>query len=110
MSGKFELFKDKAGEFRFHLKAGNGEIVVSSEGYKARTGAQNGIDSVIKNAPLDERYGVFEGKDGKWYFHLKAANHEIILASQGYADKSGATAGTNAVKRACDGATMDDQV
>lgn len=51
---KFELFMDKAGEFRFRLKAKNGEIVAVSEGYKAKAGCLNGIDSVRKNAPEAE--------------------------------------------------------
>ena len=51
MAGKFEIIKDKRGEFRFHLKAANGEIIASSEGYKTKAGAQNGIESVQKNAP-----------------------------------------------------------
>lgn len=48
---KFELYKDKAGEFRFRLKASNGEIIVTGEGYKAKAGCQNGIESIKKNAP-----------------------------------------------------------
>lgn len=108
MSGKFEIYEDKGGEFRFRLKAGNHETVGSSEGYKAKSGAKNGIASVMKNAPLDERYEVFEGKSGKWYFNLKAGNHEVILSSQGYPDKSGASAGTDAVKRAAAGADTVD--
>ena len=43
MAGKFELYKDKAGEFQFRLKAGNGEPILASEGYKARASAMNGI-------------------------------------------------------------------
>lgn len=50
MSGKFEIIKDKRGEFRFHLKAGNGEIIATSEGYKTKASVQNGIESVKKNA------------------------------------------------------------
>ncbi|RZU13826.1 hypothetical protein EV645_4680 [Kribbella rubisoli] len=51
MAGKFELYKDKSGEFRFRLKAGNGEIIAtSSESYTTKAAAQNGIDSVKRNA------------------------------------------------------------
>jgi uncharacterized protein YegP (UPF0339 family) len=50
MAGKFELYTDKAGEFRFRLKAGNGETIAASEGYKTRDSALNGIDSVRRNA------------------------------------------------------------
>ena len=48
---KFEMYTDKAGEFRFRLKARNGEIIAVSEGYKAKASCLNGIDSVRRNAP-----------------------------------------------------------
>ena len=48
---KFELYQDKAGEFRFRLKAKNGQVIATSEGYKAKTSCLNGIESVKKNAP-----------------------------------------------------------
>ncbi len=47
---KFEVYNDKAGEFRFRLKATNGQVIATSEGYKALTGCMNGIESVKKNA------------------------------------------------------------
>jgi uncharacterized protein len=50
MAGKFVITKDKKGEFRFVLKAGNGEVIAMSEGYAAKSGAVNGIESVRKNA------------------------------------------------------------
>lgn len=48
---KFEMYVDKAGEYRFRLKARNGEIIAVSEGYKAKASCLNGIESVKKNAP-----------------------------------------------------------
>ena len=48
---KYEVYTDKAGEFRFRLKAKNGEIIATSEGYKAKASCLNGIESVKKNAP-----------------------------------------------------------
>lgn len=48
---KFEIYKDKAGEFRFNLKARNGEIIAVSEGYKAKASCLNGVESVRRNAP-----------------------------------------------------------
>ena len=51
---KFELYTDKAGEFRFRLKARNGEIIATSEGYKAKNSCLNGVESVKKNAPEAE--------------------------------------------------------
>jgi len=48
---KFEIYKDKSGEFRFRFKASNGESMFSSEGYKAKASAQSAIESIKKNAP-----------------------------------------------------------
>ena len=48
---KFEMYTDKSGEYRFRLKARNGEIIATSEGYKAKASCLNGIESVKKNAP-----------------------------------------------------------
>lgn len=50
MAGKFELFKDKSGKFRFRLKAGNGEIIATGEAYESKASAKNGIESVKKKA------------------------------------------------------------
>ena len=51
MAGKFELYTDKGGEYRFRLKAGNGEVIaLSSEGYSSKASAKNGIESIKKNA------------------------------------------------------------
>ncbi len=51
MAGKFELYKDNAGKFRFRLKASNGQIIAVGEAYESKTAALNGIESVKKNAP-----------------------------------------------------------
>ena len=51
MTGKFEMFQDKSGQFRFHLKAGNGQIIVAGEPYTTKKACLNGIESVRKNAP-----------------------------------------------------------
>jgi len=50
MTAKFELFKGTVGQFRFHLKAANGEIIAASQGYTSKAAAQNGIDSIKANA------------------------------------------------------------
>jgi uncharacterized protein len=52
MAAKFELYKDSAGKFRFRLKAGNGEIIAQGHAYESRTAALDGIESVMKNAPV----------------------------------------------------------
>ena len=48
---KYEIYQDKAGEYRFRLKAANGQVIATSEGYKAKDSCENGIESVKKNAP-----------------------------------------------------------
>jgi uncharacterized protein YegP (UPF0339 family) len=82
MAGKFELFKDKAGEFRFRLKAGNGETILASEGYKQRASAMNGIESVKKNAADDGRFERKDSTSGKPMFNLKAKNGQVIGTSE----------------------------
>lgn len=54
MAGKFEVYKDKRGEYRFRLKAGNGEVIAVGEGYSSKQACLNGIESVKKNAPEAE--------------------------------------------------------
>jgi len=51
MAGKFEVYKDARGEFRFRLKASNGQVIATGEGYKTKASCMNGIESIKKNAP-----------------------------------------------------------
>jgi uncharacterized protein YegP (UPF0339 family) len=51
MAGKFEVYQDKSGKYRFRLKAGNGEIIASGEAYESKAGCLKGVESVKKNAP-----------------------------------------------------------
>ncbi|HKL11557.1 MAG TPA: YegP family protein [Clostridia bacterium] len=51
MSGKFEVYKDAKGEYRFRLKASNGQVIATGEGYKTKASCMNGIESIKKNAP-----------------------------------------------------------
>ena len=109
MAGKFELYKDKAGEFRFRLKAGNGENILASEGYKDKGGAENGIASVRKNAGDKGNFEVKESSSGKPYFVLKAANHQVIGQSQMYDSASGCDGGIQSVMNNAPDAAVDDQ-
>ncbi|CUH67927.1 tryptophanyl-tRNA synthetase [Thalassovita gelatinovora] len=108
MAGKFELYTDKAGEFRFRLKAGNGEIILASEGYKQRASAENGIASVKKNAPEDARYERKETKSGKHMFNLKATNGQVIGTSESYESTSGRDNGIESVKKNAPDADIKD--
>ena len=109
MAGKFELYKEKAGEFRFRLKAGNGENILASEGYKDKASAENGIASVKKNAGDKARFEIKESTSGKPYFVIKAANHQVIGQSQMYDSASGCENGVNSVMSNAPGASIDDQ-
>lgn len=99
MAGKFEIYEDKAGEYRFRLKAGNGEIILASEGYKQKASCENGIASVMKNAPEDARYERKETKSGKHMFNLKATNGQVIGTSESYESTSGRDNGIESVKK-----------
>ena len=109
MAGKFELYTDNAGEFRFRLKAGNGENILASEGYKQKASAENGIESVRKNAGDDARYERKETAAGKYMFNLKATNGQVIGTSQSYASASGRDGGIESVKKNAPDAKLDDQ-
>ncbi|HDY85991.1 hypothetical protein LCGC14_1561600 [marine sediment metagenome] len=109
MAGKFELYKDNAGEFRFRLKAGNGENILASEGYTTKASCENGIASVRKNSPNDSLYEKKETVAGKFMFNLKAGNHQIIGTSQSYTTASGRDNGIESVKNNAPDATVDDQ-
>ena len=99
MAGKFVVYKGKNGEDYFKLKAGNGEVILTSEGYKARKSCENGIESVRKNSQDENRFEVRTAKDGREFFVLKAANGQIIGQSQMYKSSSGCRNGMKSVAR-----------
>ena len=106
---KFVLTKSSDGQFYFTLRADNGERILTSEMYKAKPGALNGIESVKMNAGNDERYDRKMSKGGKPYFVLKAANHEVIGTGEEYSSEAARDNGIAAVKAAAPMATTDDQ-
>jgi uncharacterized protein YegP (UPF0339 family) len=106
MAGKFEVYVDKAGEHRFRLKARNGEIILSSEGYNKKEGCANGIESVRKNATDASRFEKITTDSGKFRFNLKAANHQVIGTSQSYDSESGRDNGIASVGRNAPDATV----
>ncbi len=109
MAAKFEVYKDKAGEYRFRLKAGNGENILASEGYKAKAGCTNGIDSVKKHAPDSANYEKKDTSAGKYMFNLKASNNQVIGTSQSYTSASGRDNGVESVMKNAPSAIVDDQ-
>lgn len=98
MAGWYELGKSSDGQFRFVLKAGNAETILTSELYKALDSAENGIASVQKNCTDDSRYERKVSSNGKPFFNLKAANHQVIGTSQMYASEASRDAGIASVK------------
>lgn len=99
MMAKFEITKRTNGEFQFNLKAVNGQVVLSSEGYTTKPNCKNGIESVIKNSQVDARFERKESKNGKYYFNLKATNGQIIGTSQMYTSEASRDCGIESVQR-----------
>ena len=99
MAGWYELSKSSDGQFRFVLKAGNAETILTSELYKAKASAEAGIASVQTNCSDDERYERKVATNGKFHFNLKAANHQVIGSSQLYASAASRDAGIESVKK-----------
>jgi len=106
MAGKFEVYKDKAGEYRFRLKASNGQIILVGEGYKAKSGCLNGIESVRSNAPSDVQYERKQTVSGKYMFNLKAVNGQIIGTSESYEAVVSRDNGIESVKSHACGAVL----
>ncbi|MCU1323782.1 MAG: hypothetical protein JWM43_3431 [Acidobacteriaceae bacterium] len=109
MAGKFELKKAKSDQFYFHLKAGNGQVILSSEMYVEKASAENGIASVKKNAPDDSRYERKDTKNGQFMFNLKAANHQIIGTSETYTTTAARENGIASVKENAPSAPVHDE-
>ncbi|HCR3981524.1 TPA: YegP family protein [Kluyvera ascorbata] len=98
MAGWFELSKSSNDQFRFVLKAGNGEVILTSELYTTRAAAEKGIASVRVNSPQDTHYEKKTATNGKFHFNLKAGNHQVIGTSQLYATEQSRDKGIASVK------------
>ncbi len=105
---KFEIKKDKAGKFRFNLKAGNGQVILSSEAYNTKSACENGIESVKKNSQNDSMFDRKEAKNGSPCFNLKASNGQVIGTSEMYSGKSGMENGIASVKKNAPKASTTD--
>jgi uncharacterized protein len=108
MSGSFELEKSKNGKFMFNLKAGNGQVILTSQMYDTKTSALQGVDSVKANAASDERYERSTTTAGEPYFNLKAANSQVIGRSQSYSSVTSMEAGIASVKSHAPSAALKD--
>ena len=99
MAAKFELKLTAKKNWMFNLKAGNGEIILTSEQYAARESAANGIESVRKNSAEVASFDVRTAKNGEQYFVLQAKNKEIIGKSEMYKSPSSVKRGIASVMR-----------
>ena len=111
--GKFVVKQTKNG-FVFNLKAGNGEIIATSQTYSGEDACMNGIESVRKNAELakledqtvenfetvtNPKFEVYLDKRGEYRFRLKARNGEIIATGEGYKAKASCLNGIDSIRR-----------
>lgn len=111
--GKF-VIKDAKNGVKFDLKAGNGEVILTSEIYSSLASCKNGIASVQKNAPIaaledqteegfekqkHPKFEVYADKAGEFRFRLKATNGQIIAVSEGYKAIASCLNGIESVKK-----------
>ena len=111
--GKFVMRKTNTG-FKFDLKAGNGEVIATSEVYASEASCKNGIESVKKNAPIaavedqtvegyaaqkHPKFEIYTDKAGEFRFRLKATNGQIIAVSEGYKAMASCQNGIESVKK-----------
>jgi uncharacterized protein len=97
MAGTYDL-KRSGAQFMFNLKAGNGQVILTSERYTTKQGAEGGIGSVKVNSPLDARYRKLTSSGGSPYFTLVAANGEALGSSEMYSSTTARDAGIDSVK------------
>lgn len=105
---KFEIFKGKDEEFYFHLKAGNGEVILASQGYTTKANCQKGIHSVAANSQNQEHFDKKVAKDGREYFVLMATNGQVVGNSQMYTTTSARDHGIDSVYSNASRASIDD--
>lgn len=111
--GKFVMKETKTG-IKFDLKAGNGEVIATSEVYTTEAACKNGIASVTKNAPVaaiedqtvegyaaekNPKFEVYQDKTGEYRFRLTATNGQVIAVSEGYKAKTSCMNGIESVKK-----------
>lgn len=106
--GKFEITTRKNGEYQFNLKAGNGQVILSSEGYTTKSACINGIESVRKNSQDDGKFDRKTSSNGKPYFNLKASNGQVIGNSEMYESESSRENGIASVKNNAPDAEVSD--
>ncbi|MBS1820630.1 MAG: YegP family protein [Acidobacteria bacterium] len=108
MASHYELKSAANGQFMFNLKAGNGEIILTSESYKSKESALNGIESMKNNAADDAQYERKKAISSQPFFVLKAKNHEVIGRSEMYSSDGAMEKGIESVKKNGPAATTND--
>lgn len=98
MAGRYVLKAAKGGQFMFNLLAGNHQVILTSESYKDKSGAQNGIKSCQTNSQKDDMFERKVAKDGSPYFVLKAGNGQVIGRSEMYSGNPAMENGIASVK------------
>ena len=120
--GKFVIRNTKTG-VKFDLKAGNGEVIATSEVYASQAACKNGVESVRKNAPVaavedqtvegfavekHPKFEIYTDKAGEFRFRLKATNGQIIAVSEGYKAKASCVNGIESVKKNAPDAPVEE--
>jgi uncharacterized protein YegP (UPF0339 family) len=95
---EFQVSTGKDDKFYFNLTAANGQVILSSQGYKSKDGCKSGIASVKKNSSNKKYYERKDSKDGTHYFVLKAANSKVIGKSQMYKTNESSGNGIESIK------------
>jgi uncharacterized protein YegP (UPF0339 family) len=106
--GVFVISRRSNGDFQFNLKSGNGQIVLTSQGYSSKTSCENGIESVRLNSREETKFEFRIASNGKFYFILKAANGQIIGTSEMYESESTLRGAIGSVKIAAQDAIVKD--
>jgi uncharacterized protein YegP (UPF0339 family) len=108
MAAKFELKQTEGGQFMFNLKAGNGQIIFTSQRYQTKASAKGGIESVRKRAAADANFERKTSAGDQPYFVLKASNGQIIGQSEMYSSAAAMEKGIESVKaNAADAKVVD---
>lgn len=97
----YEIKKTQSGKFVFNLKAGNHEVILTSEVYEQKASALAGIESVRTNGAVDANYELKTSTASEPYFVLRAGNHEVIGRSEMYSSEAAARNGIESVKKNC---------
>lgn len=104
---KFRIYKTTNGEYYFNLLASNNEVIITSESYTSKASCRNGVDAVKTNSINDNAFQRITAKNGKFYFHLKATNGQVLATSKQYTTETARDTSIYAVKTSASTAVLD---